>query len=970
MGIVSSSAISHVTNKKQPKFQWNIDNDVYVNYTFVISKVFTFDKENFVALYNQQLFSLIIYCCSALQWSYDETFQFKLKINIDKRKISTVACFSKSKPFVFIKVHQKPKNIQIKIQIPKNYPYTRDNRYVGIRNSGATCYIAAIIQVLYNLGGFRQFIFSFRNPPKSVLALQNLFVELQLSSQPPSLDPLIRSLGSIQDLANVQHDSNEFLLCLFERLEQDLGNQFTNGLNYIFELILEGTVSVIKTPKKKIPKNEESIEEEEEDKNDKNQEKENITKESFIMMPLIVDGLRGIIESLTLAVAPETVSKDQNPSKTKENKNDNKQNQKQNENKSKNNDSNDKKLSRSHSSSLGKKYFTKLPPVIGFQLCRYKFSPSEGCIIEIRTPFDCPDVLDMGPFSKVEEDQETVYNLFAVVCHSGNPNSGHYISYIHLNDKWMLFDDTKANPVDKTEVETTFGSGDDSSGNCSFIFSFGQPLAYMVFYVRKDSNNFIYAGDNIPLHLAPHLSNRLFSKFIFYDELIDYDIQSHGPYFEWDLYSDTFKDICLKQRPTIANELNKLLIWANFPGNSMFIGPISMDEIASKYVIKGHPTIFFVLPKSFNKENCPLFILSETLPRKVLAVSTQIEIFNKSTIHNVLIYNGRSIDKLKGYQFQPGTFLITQTNTPITITINEIPLNVSPYQTYSELQQRIALMKNTSPTQIIFFNQQIPMKPDRYPYAIMFPHKVSAFVLPQNITARSISLFTALKTVLMYPSYAEELENPIWVPKNGSYDDVIKTVLRMNTKFRVNEKLKVLYSKGTAFCIKKVLHVSDSPKKGNARFDIVRYEVPSIRSRFKDMLEHETPMTIEVRLVKNQTFYEHSRLLSVTKTTTLRDIGRTMLRISKIPIDTYTGYLFLAEKTKITEQVELDETIFSAMNRLIPRFTAAKQRICLAISTNDAISSVPRIPLSRSQSGSINLIINKGGKEKNSLLVT
>ena len=57
MGIVSSSAISHVTNKKQPKFQWNIDNDIYVNDTFVISKVFTFDKENFVALYNQQLFS-------------------------------------------------------------------------------------------------------------------------------------------------------------------------------------------------------------------------------------------------------------------------------------------------------------------------------------------------------------------------------------------------------------------------------------------------------------------------------------------------------------------------------------------------------------------------------------------------------------------------------------------------------------------------------------------------------------------------------------------------------------------------------------------------------------------------------------------------------------------------------------------------------------------------------------------------
>ena len=954
MGIVNSSAISHVTNKKQPKFQWELDHSAYVNETFIISKVFTFDKENFVAVYNIPLFSIIIYCCSALQWSYDETFQFRLKINANKRKISTVACFSKSKPFVLIKVHQQPNKIQIKIQLPKNYPYTRENRFVGIRNSGATCYIAAIIQVLYNLGGFRQFIFSFKDPPKSVLALQRLFVELQLSSQPPSLDPLIRSLGSIQELANVQHDSNEFLLCLFERFEKDLGKPFNDGLNYIFELVLEGSVSVIKTPKKKRPENnEENTPEEENEFNEsqENSDNENITKESFIMMPLVVDGLRGIKESLTLAVAPETVQKDPNsPRKPSHNEHDKGEN----------------KIHKSHSSSLGKKYFTKLPPVIGFQLCRYKFSASEGCIIEIRTPFDCPDELDMGMFSKLDDDQETIYNLFAVVCHSGNPNSGHYISYIHLNGKWMIFDDTKAEVVEKTEVETTFGSGDDSSGNCSFIFSYGQPLAYMVFYVRKDADNFVNAGDNIPLHLAPHLSNRLFSKFIFFDEIINYDIQSHGPYFEWDTYTDTFQEICLKQKPKLTNDINKMNIWANFPGNSMFIGPISMNDVASKYVIKGHPTIFYILPKSFTRDNCPIFILTETLPRKVIAVCTQNEIAKNTPIHHILTYNGRSINKMNGYKFKPGTCLITQINTPITITVNETPLNMAPNQTYADLQQRIALMMNTSPAQIIFFNQSIPMKPDRYPYVIMFPLHVSAFKLPINITARSISLFTALKAVLMYPSSVRELKNPIWVPKNGTYDDVVKTVLRMYPDFRVNDRLKVLYTKGTSFCIEKVLHVADSPKKGNARFDVVRYEVPSLRSRFRDMLSQGTPMTIEVRLVKNQTFYSYSRLLSVTKTTTLREIGRKMLRISNIPINTYTGYLFLAEKAKITEPLEIDEILFTAMTRMIPKFTAAKQRISLAISTNDAISSVQRVPLCRSLSGIINPVkgeIDQDNKE-------
>ena len=71
---------------------------------------------------------------------------------------------------------------------------------------------------------------------------------------------------------------------------------------------------------------------------------------------------------------------------------------------------------------------------------------------KITTRHDFPMDLDMYPYSLTEfekskeiteEEEKQIrdtmqYNLTGIICHIGNAESGHYISYIKIaNDKWV-----------------------------------------------------------------------------------------------------------------------------------------------------------------------------------------------------------------------------------------------------------------------------------------------------------------------------------------------------------------------------------------------------------------------------------------------------------------------------------------------------------------------------------------------------
>jgi hypothetical protein len=72
----------------------------------------------------------------------------------------------------------------INVQIPPDYPYLRQDRYLGFRNSGATCDIASVLQVLWHIGAFRQLLSSFREAAAAGSELQRLFVPRAISTRP------------------------------------------------------------------------------------------------------------------------------------------------------------------------------------------------------------------------------------------------------------------------------------------------------------------------------------------------------------------------------------------------------------------------------------------------------------------------------------------------------------------------------------------------------------------------------------------------------------------------------------------------------------------------------------------------------------------------------------------------------------------------------------------------------------------
>jgi len=78
--------------------------------------------------------------------------------------------------------------------------------------------------------------------------------------------------------------------------------------------------------------------------------------------------------------------------------------------------------------------------------------------------------LDLDEFNSGPNDSETKYDLYAVNCHIGCTDGGHYFSVcLNTDDRWWLFDDDKRRAVSEKEVQRI-----------------GQSDAYMLFYRRRD----------------------------------------------------------------------------------------------------------------------------------------------------------------------------------------------------------------------------------------------------------------------------------------------------------------------------------------------------------------------------------------------------------------------------------------------------------------------------------------------------
>lgn len=129
---------------------------------------------------------------------------------------------------------------------------------------------------------------------------------------------------------------------------------------------------------------------------------------------------------------------------------------------------------------------TKLPKFLMIQLMRFNFRQDVGKIVKILRKVETPRLLNVINWvsddlkAEIRAERETedgerkgYYELKGMIAHKGRtPEHGHYVTFMHMRDRWLKFDIDSAKDVEDEESLFSLASGD---GLC----------AYMALYVAE-----------------------------------------------------------------------------------------------------------------------------------------------------------------------------------------------------------------------------------------------------------------------------------------------------------------------------------------------------------------------------------------------------------------------------------------------------------------------------------------------------
>ncbi|KOS22495.1 putative ubiquitin carboxyl-terminal hydrolase creB [Escovopsis weberi] len=122
----------------------------------------------------------------------------------------------------------------------------------------------------------------------------------------------------------------------------------------------------------------------------------------------------------------------------------------------------------------------RLPKILTLHLKRFKYTEDYSRLQKLFHRVVYPYHLRMFNTTDDADDQDRLYELYAVVVHiGGNAYHGHYVSIIKTQDRgWVLFDDEMVEPVDKHFVRNFFGDKP------------GMATAYVLFYQETTFEKF------------------------------------------------------------------------------------------------------------------------------------------------------------------------------------------------------------------------------------------------------------------------------------------------------------------------------------------------------------------------------------------------------------------------------------------------------------------------------------------------
>uniref|UniRef100_A0A2P2I3R0 Ubiquitin carboxyl-terminal hydrolase 7 n=1 Tax=Hirondellea gigas TaxID=1518452 RepID=A0A2P2I3R0_9CRUS len=346
------------------------------------------------------------------------------------------------------KGHIKDDTITLEVYVSADAPHgvswdsKKHTGYVGLKNQGATCYMNSLLQVLYFTNQLRMAVYKMPtesdDSTKSVaLALQRVFHELQTSDKPVGTKKLTKSFGWETLDSFMQHDAQEFLRVLLDKLETKMKGTCVEG---VIPRLFEGkTLSYFRC---------------------KHVEYTSSRTETFYDIQLNIKGKKNIYESLGDYITMETLDGDNKY------------------------DAGEHGLQEAEKGVI----FQSFPPVLHLHLMRFQYDPLTDSNVKINDRYEFPDRLNLDQYvGKREEGFGGSYLLHAVLVHSGDNHGGHYVVFINPRGdgrQWCKFDDDVVSRCSKQEaIDHNFGGHEDDISltvkHCT--------NAYMLVYIREDS---------------------------------------------------------------------------------------------------------------------------------------------------------------------------------------------------------------------------------------------------------------------------------------------------------------------------------------------------------------------------------------------------------------------------------------------------------------------------------------------------
>lgn len=403
----------------------------------------------------------------------------------------------------YIQTYGDESIIKVKITVKRafrtrNIPFGWNSRektgMLGLRNLGATCYLNALLQMLYHMNAFRTAVY--RIPVEGeilessiTLALQDVFRNLQVAPAVAigaetcvTTKHLTKAFGWTTSENFLQQDATELLKFLIDRLELKMG---PDAIKILFEGSTKNFIRCV------------------------NVQMESSHEEAFQDIQLDVEGCDNIYESMRKFVAVERLDGE-----------------------------NQYDAGEEHGKQDAEKgtAFTKFPHILTIHLKRFAFNPHTMSYSKIHTRFAFPEILDMEKFLTRSPDsnpEPSIYRLHSILIHRGDVGSGHYYSYVKPSplesaaacgdppaepdaqpplprmvvsenvsgSGWYRFDDERVYDVEKAEaVDYHYGRGELNQTAAS---------AYMLMYIRESMMDTVRCSLGLPATKLDSLSPTL-----------------------------------------------------------------------------------------------------------------------------------------------------------------------------------------------------------------------------------------------------------------------------------------------------------------------------------------------------------------------------------------------------------------------------------------------------------------------------